>query len=93
MVSFYSLINVINCPFRFPVRSKLFLSFDGLGDILFDDQAFVDDLEQAPFRLIYLSDDPDFQLNLLYSILVEHIDRHAPLLRVCLRRPPAPWMK
>ena len=49
--------------------------------------------EQAPFSLIYLSDDPDFQLDLLNSILVEHIDRHAPLRRVRLTRPPAPWMK
>ena len=48
----------------------------------FDDQAFVDDLEQAPFSLIYLSD--DFQLDLLNSILVECIDRHAPLRRVHL---------
>ena len=59
----------------------------------FDEQAFVDDLEQAPFSLIFLSDDPDFQLHLLNSILVEHIDRHAPLRRVRLTRPPAPWMK
>ena len=59
----------------------------------FDEQAFVDDLEQAPFSLIYLSDDPDFQLDLLNSTLVEHIDRHAPLRRVRLTRPPAPWMK
>ena len=40
-----------------------------------------------------MSDDPDFQLDLLNSILVEHIDRHAPLRRVCLTQPPAPWMK
>ena len=59
----------------------------------FDEQAFVADLEQAPFSLIYLSDDPDFQLDLLNSILVEHIDRHAPLRRVRITRPPAPWMK
>jgi len=36
----------------------------------FDEQVFVDDLEQAPFSLIYSSDDPDFQLDLLNSILV-----------------------
>jgi len=59
----------------------------------FDEQAFEDDLEKAPFSLIYLSDDPDFQLDLLNSILVEHIDRHAPVCRVRLTRPPAPWMK
>ena len=40
-----------------------------------------------------MSDDPDFQLDLLNSILVEHIDRHAPLRRVRLTRPPAQWMK
>jgi len=59
----------------------------------FHEQAFVDDLEQAPFSLIYLSDDPDFQLNLLKSILAEHIDRHAPLRHVRLTRPPAPCMR
>lgn len=57
----------------------------------FDDQAFVDDLEQAPFSLIYLSD--DFQLDLLNSILVECIERHAPLRRVHLMWLPAPLMK
>ncbi|PFX26966.1 hypothetical protein AWC38_SpisGene8366 [Stylophora pistillata] len=59
----------------------------------FDEQAFVADLDQAPFSLISLSDDPDFQLNLLNSILVEHIDRHAPLRCVHFTRPPAPCMK
>ena len=59
----------------------------------FDGQSFVDDFDQAPFSLFYLSDDPDFQLDLLNSILFEHIDRNAPLRRVRLTRPPAPWMK
>ena len=73
---------------RFKPRNKFIRYMKNL-----DDQAFVDDLEKAPLSLIYLSDDPDFQLDLLNSILLENIDRHAPLGCVRLTRPLAPWMK
>ena len=43
--------------------------------------------------MIYWSDDPDFQLELLNTLFVECIDRHAPLRRVRFTRPPAPWME
>ena len=57
----------------------------------FDETAFVNELEDTPFSLVYSSDDPNVQLELLNNFLVECIDRHAPLRRVRFTRPPAPW--
>ena len=39
------------------------------------------------------SDDPDEQLETLDSLIRECIERHAPLKRRRVTRPPAPWMK
>ena len=58
-----------------------------------DEKAFVSVFEELPLSLIYSTDDPELQLHILNTLLRECIDRHAPLRRNKITRPPAPWMK
>ena len=44
------------------------------------------------YNLIYAYDDPDDQLDILTKLLVDCIERHAPLTKTKFTRPPAPWM-
>ena len=59
----------------------------------FNADAFIEDFEQLPLSIVYSTDDPDMQVDLLSSLIRECIDRHAPLKRTKVTRPPAPWMK
>ena len=43
--------------------------------------------------IISYSDDPDEQLETLNSLTLKCIERDAPLKRIRVTRPPAPWMK
>lgn len=59
----------------------------------FDEQAFISDFQQLSFSLVYSTDEPDMQVELLNSLIHECLDQHAPLMRTKVTRPPAPWMK
>ena len=59
----------------------------------FTKSAFVEDFSKLPFQLVYAFDDPDDQISTLNSLIIECLERHAPLRRTKLTRPPAPWMK
>ena len=59
----------------------------------FDENAFTKDFAELPLSVIYSSDDPDEQLEMLSKLFGECIDRHAPLKRTRVSRPPAPWLK
>ena len=43
--------------------------------------------------IISYSDDPDEQLETLNSLILKCIERDAPLKRIRVTRPAAPWMK
>ena len=59
----------------------------------FNMNEYVKDFSKQPFNVIYAFDDPEDQLNALNSLILNCIERHAPLKRVKLTRPVAPWMK
>ena len=58
-----------------------------------DMEAFAKDFEALPLSLVYYTADPEAQVDMLSSLITECIDRHAPLRRTKVTRPPAPWMK
>lgn len=45
----------------------------------FDAKTFLEDVAHLPLSLVYSSNDPDEQLEILNSLLTECIERHAPL--------------
>ena len=59
----------------------------------FDQNAFTRDFAELPLSVIYSSDDPDEQLEMLSKLFRECIDRHAPLKRTRFSHPLAPWLK
>ena len=58
----------------------------------FNEKAFIDDFSTLPFSVVYSIDDPDDKLNLFTSLFKSCLDRHAPLRKMKLTRPPAPWL-
>ena len=54
---------------------------------------YINDVSNVPFSTIYAYNDPEDQVSTLNQLLLNCIDQHAPLKRVKLTRPIAPWMK
>ncbi|CAB4033576.1 Hypothetical predicted protein, partial [Paramuricea clavata] len=82
----YASINV-RVP-RFEARHKYIRDIKSLNESL-----FIEDFSTLPLSVIAYTDDPDEQLESLNSLFVECLERHAPLRRVRVTRPPSPWMK
>ncbi|PFX24876.1 hypothetical protein AWC38_SpisGene10518 [Stylophora pistillata] len=59
----------------------------------FNENVFKGDFSTLPLSVIYYSNDPDEQLETLNTLISECLERHAPLRKVRVTRPPAPWMK
>ena len=59
----------------------------------FKEGMFKEDFSTLPLSVISYSDDPDEQLETLNTLISECLERHAPLRKVRVTRPPAPWMK
>ena len=51
------------------------------------------DFPILPFSTIYSFDDPKDQLAMVNTLILDSINRYAPLKRTKFTRPPAPWMK
>ena len=54
---------------------------------------YIKDFSRLPLTITNLLDDPNDNLSILNDLVRKCIDDHAPLKRVKLTRPPAPWMK
>ena len=59
----------------------------------FNKDAFIKDFDELPLNIVYAFDEPDSQVDILNSLFRECLDKHAPLKRTKVSRPPAPWMK
>ena len=59
----------------------------------FDKTAFINDFQTIPFAVAESFDDPDDQLHIINKLVNECLERHCPLIRIHVRRPPAPWMR
>ncbi|XP_066930768.1 uncharacterized protein [Clytia hemisphaerica] len=59
----------------------------------FDINSFTSDFQQLPLSLVFSFDDPNDQISILNKLVYDCIESHAPLKRVRITRPIAPWMK
>ena len=59
----------------------------------FTPDAFVKDFSRLPLHLIYAFEDLNDQIDVLEKLFNECLETHAPLKRVRVTRPPAPWLK
>ena len=55
--------------------------------------SFINDSGQLPLNIIYAFDDVSEKVSILNKLITDCIDSHAPIRKVKLTRPPAPWMK
>ena len=54
---------------------------------------FINDFRYLPLNVVYAFDSVSDKVNVLNQLITDCIDNHAPIRRVKLTRPPAPWMK
>ena len=59
----------------------------------FDKTAFINDFQTIPFAVAESYDDPDDQLHIINNLFNKCLERHCPLIRTRVTRPPAPWMR
>ena len=54
---------------------------------------YITHLRSLPLSIVYALDDASDQISVLNNLITECIDRHAPLWKVKITRPPSPWLK
>ena len=61
----------------------------------FNIKDYIDDFKTLPLSLVYNFEDPNEQLDTLDNLILECIERHAPLVKTKFAHPPAPysWFK
>ena len=59
----------------------------------FDPNSFKREVEHIPFNLVYALDTPEEKVDIFNELFVSCLNRHAPLIRQKITRPPAPWLK
>ena len=80
---------ITNIPgIKFQTRTKYIRSMKH-----FNIKDYVDDFKTLPLALVYSFEDPNEQLDTLNNLILERIERHAPLVKTIFTHPPAPWMK
>ena len=55
--------------------------------------SYVNEISNLPFSTVYAFDDPEDQIDILNNLILSCIETHAPLKRIKLTRPIAPWMR
>ena len=56
-------------------------------------EQYVSDINDLPFSLIYAFDDVETKLDIFNSLILDCINKHAPLKKIKVTRPPSPWMQ
>ena len=56
-------------------------------------EQFTTDFSQLPFNLVYAVPDPNDKLGIFNDLVQSCLDKHMPLIRIQVTRPPALWMK
>ena len=59
----------------------------------YNEVSFVEDVKNIPMNIVYGVDDPDEKLELFNTMFLNCLERHAPMKRAKITRPPAPWLK
>ena len=77
-----------NSPAKYETRYKFVRDERTLS---MDD--FVKDFATLPLSIVYAVQDVSDKVDLLNKLTIECIEKHAPMRRVKITRPPAPWMK
>lgn len=59
----------------------------------FNQGDFIQDMSRVPFHVVYGIDDPELQLDIFNQLFTSCLNEHAPLKKIKVDRPPAPWMQ
>ena len=56
-------------------------------------EQYVSDINDLPFSLIYAFDNVETKLDIFNSLILDCINKHAPLKKIKVTRPLSPWMQ
>ena len=56
-------------------------------------EQYISDISKLPFSLIYAFDNVETKLDIFNSLILDCINKHAPLKKIKVTRPPSPWMQ
>ena len=56
-------------------------------------EQYVSDINDLPFSLIYAFDNVETKLDIFNSLILDCINKHAPLKKIKVARPLSPWMQ
>ena len=82
------LMNINIKTIKFQPRQKSIRDFKS-----FNLSDFESDFAQLTFSTIYAFEDPNEQLSVFNSLILECLNVHAPIKTCKMTRPPAPWMR
>ena len=75
------------------VRIARFTRFKYIRDERgYDEQPYIGDFSSLPLTIIDAVDDPKENLDILHDLILQCIERHAPLKRTKVIRSQAPWL-
>ena len=72
---------------RYAPRQKLITN-----ENRFSETAFIDDFAALPFKIVYAFDDLNDKISTFNRLDTDCLDRHAPLGRTKVTRPPETWL-
>ena len=56
-------------------------------------ESFITDFSQLRITSVYAVNDPEEKMDIFNTLISGCLDKHAPVIRIRVTRPPAPWMK
>lgn len=62
------------------------------ADINEDFEAFIEDIKETPFHFTSLMDDPNEMWDVWKSLLLEVVNKHAPMRKRKVKSKPSPWI-
>ena len=82
----YIITNIPGIKFRTRVKYIGNMKHSNIKD-------YMDNFKTLPLALVYSFEDPNKQLDTVNNLILESIERHAPLVKTKFTHPFAPWMK
>ena len=68
------------------------INTNAMRNSLIDMQVFKQDFSSLPLDVIYGLESPEDMVDALNSLVTKCLDRHAPMKKVKVTRPPTPWI-
>lgn len=91
-VSFLSAHDLIYVIYKIKIQRSFNRTVNCRDFSKFDEQKFLSEIEEFDWQSLFLMDSMDQKTEFLNSVLLERLNRYAPMRTVCFKNLPAPWI-